>query len=65
MILYEMLNGKRMYDVKHIKDLYKEIEIFSQPDHKIKMPSEELDPEWEIIISKMMTYDPSKRPTFQ
>lgn len=54
-----------MYDVKHIKDLYKEIEIFSQPDHKIKMPSEELDPEWEIIISKMMTYDPSKRPTFQ
>jgi hypothetical protein len=60
-----MLNGKRMYDVKTRKDLYKEIEMFSQPDHKIKMPSEELHPEWEIIISKMMAYNPAKRLTFQ
>jgi L-rhamnose mutarotase len=42
----------------------KEVGSFSKADHKIKMPKE-LHPEWEMIISRMMTHNPAKRPTFK
>ena len=65
LILYEMLTGKEMFaHVKKKSELLKEVASFSSESHKIKMPKE-LHEEWGNIISKMMTHNPAKRPTFK
>lgn len=60
-----MLTGKEMFEhVKKKAELLREVASFAKDPNKVKIPKE-LHPEWEKLISKMLTHSINKRPTFK